>query len=208
MMHIILKHVKEYTNLACSEKVATSFKTPDILSLRNLRNKITEDTIPTVTIDHGQTAMLALLNGIRSRPTMAKPMPAGFLNNPEGGSYGNDNQWDARLWGHDDANAALSPEDFNQKSSLNVRRMITSLAYEGKTYDIVKQGFHPTRIEKIYDKIRKDCDGRNAHELKCGIEGRPIEVCMCGDPCAKDSALCKPCFDTVIVSKLVRPTQI
>lgn len=196
-MFIYMKRVRQFTNLQCSATAIASRVTPDILSLRNLRNKHTPHTNPVVTIDHGQTAMLALLNGIRSAPTIATPMPAGFRNNPEGGSYGNDKDYDARAWGYKYPNASISPEDFRQQSSLKVRQAITAWVV-GQDYSaVVKQGFELSYVERIRKELWAQDEACRKEMLDGKMEEHSLQICMCGDACNKGSALCPTCTHIV-----------
>ena len=189
--------------MICVSQQHSSGVTPDILSLRRLRNKVTPTTEPVVTIYHEQTSMLALINGVRTGPTLAKPMPAGYLNNPVGGTYGNDSDYDARQWGHEEPNASLSSEDFSQLHSLFVRKKTSQLIINGDRSSVVKQGFHPTRIEKIEQRLLAMKEQERQAELACLKEGKSLEICMCGDARDKGTVLCPACREPLLRGKLV-----
>nr|CAA6830579.1 MAG: Unknown protein [uncultured Thiotrichaceae bacterium] len=122
-MYIGLKPVDRFTNPndQSASRAAFFSATPDITSMRHLRNKITAHTNPVVVIDHGQTAMLALLNGIRSTPTLPRPMPAGHINDIPGVSTWDGQGHDARKWGLPEPGMSLDSNDFSYETSQLVR---------------------------------------------------------------------------------------
>lgn len=211
-MYIILKPVSNFTLTCQINRQSQTRSTTDILSLRHLRNKITEDNGPTVVIDHGQTAMLALLNGVRSTPTIATPMPAGFKNDPLGGSYGNDNDYNAIDWNHlYHHKASLLPTDFRQETSHKVRLAVSKWVEDGDMSAVVQQGFYPTYIEKIKNYLSKRTEAMRLHELTCLSEERALDICMCGDTCSRGSALCPRCniiiYEPHLIGKNPKATE-
>lgn len=205
-MHILLKRVRHFTQVICTTQEHPDGVAPDILSLRRLRNKVTPTTEPVITVDHKQTAMLALINGVRTGATLAKPMPAGYLNDPEGGSYGNDSDYDARQWGHEEPNASLSYKDFAQLHSLLVRKKISELVLNGDRSSVIEQGFHPTRLEKIEKRLLALKEQERQEELACLMKNKSLTICMCGDACDKGTALCPSCREPILRGELIKPT--
>jgi len=167
----------------------------DVGAMRHLVNKVTDHTNPVITIDHAQTAMLALLNGIRSSPTLPTPMPIGWKQNPAGGSYDNpypDSEgYDATKWGLEYPNMTLDHEDFRQETSLKVQKAQEPYK-QCDTNAVVAHGIEALKGED------PECPGEPVlmEEKECvGGTETSYMVLMCRG-CSTASTLCK-CDDPI-----------
>lgn len=198
-MYIILSPVESFTPDKQTSTPSSQLFTSDITSLKHLSNKITPHTNPVVTIDHGQTAQLALLNGIRSTPTLPTPMPAGFKKDlpaeAGGGNYGNDGDYDARKWGYADANATLSPADFHYLTSK-----LTQKARNPWGDSAV---IHGAAVKSLVEKCMEEkyaLDERKRQEyLACLKTCKVVTVCACDIP---ECTICGDCTITELISEL------
>ena len=208
-------HLKRVDNFSTTNPAQSKNKphTPNIHSLRHLRNLQTHHTNPVVVIDHGQSAMLAKLNGIRSTPTLAKGMPTetGYRNNLDpctsgGGTYTNDRDYDAREWGLPYPNMTLDAADFKQESSWLVRKAVHHWVEGEDRSALVQQGFYPDKIEQLIACKNAKAEEQRKFELKCLMEHTMLEICMCGGACAPQCVMCDTCIECSLVGELVVKT--
>lgn len=181
-MFISLIPVKQFTTVGGtpSKSTQTTSGVPEIYSLRHLRNLKTAHTNPVVEINHGQTAMLALLNGIRSEPAHAKPMPIGFKSDPEGGNYSNDGDYDATEWGLEHSNMTLYADDFKDDTN----KLVALARGDLDESSIVADGMYMTDEEACRVKILKDeAEKQRLRDEACGV---PQPVCLDSCPCDEE----------------------
>lgn len=209
-MYVRLKKVKVFSTLDIGKKVDTyKSSTPSIYSYRHLMNKITAHTNPVVTIDHKQTAHLALLNGIRSTPTTAKGMPPSFRNNPEGGTYGNDGDYDARLWGLDYSQMTLEQKDFVHRHSQLVIDAIKPYLDGNDMASVIEhdhtRNLHITECCELIQ--RKIAEKKRKAVLACLHKTTNINICECDNVCSKGCYYCDTCMSVKLVGELMKKPE-
>lgn len=206
--YITLSEVENFSSSQKMPKPTTLSGLVNILAMRHLR-PLYEPHVVQATVDHKQTAQLALVNGILTQPTLPRPMPPGFRINPEGGSYGNDKDYDARFWGHADANASLDQVDFQYKHSVLVRKALEFWIKHDSLESTVQHG-----VPVVNDRLQRmiDCQlqmmiclekERVAHITTCQTHTVP-EACHCGTPCLEGCNVCEECMITKLVPSLRR----